>query len=71
MQIIKLILRETWHFGLKQAWACLFGGAFLALILGTRFWYPADAWIARYDVLLKLESPSEAVVIGVFHVVGR
>jgi uncharacterized membrane protein YoaT (DUF817 family) len=83
MQIIKLILRESWLFGLKQAWACLFGGAFLALILGTRFWYPAGAWIARYDflvfaalgiqvalLLLKLESFSEAIVIGVFHVVG-
>jgi uncharacterized membrane protein YoaT (DUF817 family) len=23
MQIIKLILRESWLFGLKQAWACL------------------------------------------------
>ena len=83
MQIIKLILRESWLFGLKQAWACLFGGAFLALILGTRFWFPADAWITRYDflvfaalgiqvalLLLKLEGPSEAIVIGAFHVVG-
>lgn len=26
---------EFLWFGLKQAWACLFGGAMLALILGT------------------------------------
>src|SRR5438552_1022764 len=83
MRIFRLFLREFWLFGLKQASACLFGGAFLALLLATRLYYPADAWISRYDflvfaalgiqgvlLLLKLESWEEAAVIAVFHVVG-
>lgn len=70
-------------FGLKQAWACLFGGAMLALILGTRLLWPEDAVLARYDFLVlaalalqvfllatKLERWEEAIVIFVFHVVG-
>ncbi len=70
-------------FGLKQAWACLFGGLMLALIIGTRLTWPEDATIARYDALfiaalviqaaflaLKLETWSEAKVIFIFHLVG-
>ncbi|GAB5505006.1 MAG: DUF817 domain-containing protein [Rhizobiaceae bacterium] len=70
-------------FGLKQAWACLFGGAMLALILGTRLLWPDDAALTRYDFLflaalavqlamlaLKLETLDEAKVILIFHVVG-
>jgi uncharacterized membrane protein YoaT (DUF817 family) len=70
-------------FGLKQAWACLFGGVMLALILGTRFLWPANAPLARYDFLViasvcvqalllwaKLERWDEAGVIFLFHVVG-
>ncbi len=70
-------------FGLKQAWACLFGGLMLALIIGTRLVWPADAPIARYDALfvaalliqatflaLRLETWSEAKVIFIFHLVG-
>lgn len=76
-------LIEFLVFGLKQAWACLFGGAMLALILATKFWWPEDAGLARYDFLFlsalgiqaamlafKLEKPSEAKVILIFHVVG-
>jgi uncharacterized membrane protein YoaT (DUF817 family) len=70
-------------FGLKQAWACLFGGLLLALIMVTAVVWPEGARLARYDFLcvsavliqvamlaFKLEKPSEAVVIFVFHVVG-
>ena len=70
-------------FGLKQAWACLFGGAMLALIIGTHFFWPHDAPLARYDFLVlgavtiqvlllatRLERWDEAVVILIFHVVG-
>lgn len=70
-------------FGLKQAWACLFGGAILGLILITRLWYPQDAALARYDFLFVsalliqivmlaagLEKPSEARTIAIFHVAG-
>jgi len=70
-------------FGLKQAWACLFGGLMLALMVGTHLFWPADAPLARYDFLvvaaiaiqaallaLKLERWEEALVIFIFHVVG-
>jgi uncharacterized membrane protein YoaT (DUF817 family) len=83
--------RSKWHgwayefllFGLKQAWACLFGGLMLALILGTRFFWPEGAPLARYDFLViasiavqavllttKLERWDEALVILIFHIVG-
>ena len=70
-------------FGLKQAWACLYGGAMVALLIGSHLWWPADAALTRYDFLViaalglqvvllatKLERWDEAVVIAVFHVVG-
>jgi uncharacterized membrane protein YoaT (DUF817 family) len=70
-------------FGLKQGWACLFGGLMLGLLLLTHLTYPADAWLARYDFLflsalciqigmlaLRLENFEEAKVILVFHVIG-
>ena len=70
-------------FGLKQAWACLFGAAMLALIVGTHFAWPSHAPIARYDFLVlgavviqalllatRLERWDEAAVILIFHVVG-
>lgn len=70
-------------FGFKQAWACLFGGLMLALLLGTHFLYPADAPWHRYDFLtcaalaiqaamlvLRLETAREAIVIGAFHIIG-
>ncbi len=70
-------------FGFKQAWACLFGGLMLALLLATHLFYPADASLARYDFLtiaalaiqlgmlaFRLETVSEAKVILAFHVVG-
>ena len=70
-------------FGLKQAWACLFGGAMVALLIATHLWWPADAALSRYDLLVlaalalqvfllatRLERWDEALVILVFHVVG-
>ncbi|HWU79344.1 MAG TPA: DUF817 domain-containing protein, partial [Caulobacter sp.] len=70
-------------FGLKQAWACLFGGLMLALLVGTKLLWPEHGAIARYDFLvlasvaiqaallaLKLERWDEALVIFIFHVVG-
>jgi len=38
-------------FGIKQAWACLFGGLMLALLLLSYIYYPADASLARYDFI--------------------
>jgi uncharacterized membrane protein YoaT (DUF817 family) len=76
-------LVEFLVFGLKQAWACLFGGAMLALIIATRLFWPDDSGFNRYDFLflaaltiqlamlgLRLETFAEAKVILIFHVVG-
>lgn len=76
-------LVEFLVFGIKQAWACLFGGLLLFGILVTHYVYPEDWGLARYDFLFlyaiaiqggflvtKLERPSEAVVILIFHLVG-
>ena len=76
-------LFEFLWFGLKQAWACLFGGAMLALILATWLLWPDDAPLSRYDFLvvgavliqiamlgLKLETWAEARVILLFHIAG-
>lgn len=69
-------------FGLKQAWACLFGGLMLGMIIVTRLWWP-DIGIARYDfwfvaalliqlgmLVFRLETLNEAKVILIFHIVG-
>lgn len=76
-------IAEFLLFGLKQAWACLFAGLMLGLLLVTHWvWNPA--WpIHRYDALFaaavtiqviflvfELETWDEARVIAVYHVVG-
>jgi uncharacterized membrane protein YoaT (DUF817 family) len=76
-------LFEFISFGIKQAWACIFGGAMLLLLLLTHFFYPDAAPLSRYDFLVLaavalqaaflltgLETWEEARVIFVFHVVG-
>ncbi|MFC0672346.1 DUF817 domain-containing protein [Brachybacterium hainanense] len=70
-------------FTLKQAWACIFGAAMLALLVLARLVYPDDAVLVRADALvlaavalqiamvaLRLESGRELWVIVLFHVVG-
>lgn len=70
-------------FGIKQAWACLFGGLMLGVILATKFFWPDDGGFARYDFLFiaalliqlsmlafRLETLGEAKIILIFHVVG-
>jgi len=76
-------LVEFLVFGLKQGWACLFGGAMLFLIIVTKYMPPDPLGIARYDflflaalaiqgsmLLFRLETLAEAKVILIFHVVG-
>lgn len=76
-------LYEFLRFGMKQAWACLFGAIMIALIVGTWLFYPANAPLSRYDFLFlaslavqiglltfKLETFEEAKIIFVYHVVG-
>ena len=74
---------EFLRFGIKQAWACLFGGLLLVLILASHLWYPHHAPLARYDASViaslllqllllagRLETLEEARVIFAFHLVG-
>ncbi len=70
-----------WAFGIRQAWAALFGGLLLAGIIFTK--YIDLPWLARYDWLFlyaiaiqlfmlvsKLEKPHEILTIFVFHLTG-
>ncbi len=74
---------EFARFGVKQAWACLFGGVMVGLLIATFLVYPRDAALARYDFLFlaalavqagmlyfRLETLEEAKVILLFHIVG-
>ena len=74
---------EFIRFGIKQGWACLFGGLMLALLLATHRWYPNDAPLSRYDFLTSaaiviqigmlltgLETWEEAKVMLLFHLAG-
>ena len=77
------VASEFIKFGIKQAWASLYAGIMLALIIGTKLVWQPDFQIARYDFLLatavlvqgllllfRLESPREAAIILIYHVVG-
>lgn len=79
---IRGFIKEFWLFGLKQAYACVFGGYLLALTLVTRYWYPFDV-LHRYDFIflaaiafqvfllaMRWETLRESLVIVVFHVVA-
>ncbi len=70
-------------FGIKQAWACLFGGLMVMALLLTGIAWPETMPVARYDFLFlyalslqiiflitRFERPREAMVILVFHLVG-
>jgi uncharacterized membrane protein YoaT (DUF817 family) len=74
---------EFFRFGVKQAWASLFGGIAIFLMIATWWFYPVDAALPRYDFLFlcmvtvqlallagKLETPDEAKVILIYHAVG-
>jgi len=74
---------EFLRFGVKQGWACLFGGIAVTLMIGTFSFYPAGAPLPRYDVLFlamltvqaillatRLETFDEAKIILIYHLVG-
>ena len=76
-------LSEFILFGLKQAWACLFAGIMLGLIIATKFVWQPGWWLHRYDFLFlaalaiqvlflrfRMESWEEARVIFLYHVTG-
>lgn len=79
---MRKLTKEFIAFGLKQAWACLFGGSLLLLILLTQWWYPFES-LHRYDFLFiaalviqglllasRLETLTEAKIILLFHLVA-
>ncbi|MCV6612496.1 MAG: DUF817 domain-containing protein [Amphritea sp.] len=79
---VKLFLKEFWLFGLKQAYACLFGGFLILVMIVTAYWYPLDS-LHRYDfiflaaigfqillLLTRLETLRESLVIVIFHIVA-
>jgi uncharacterized membrane protein YoaT (DUF817 family) len=79
---LKAFAHEFWLFGLKQAYASIFGGFLLAIMIITRYWYPIEG-LHRYDFIFlaaiafqvfllvtKLETLRESVVIIVFHLVA-
>lgn len=68
-------------FGIKQAWAALFGGLLLAAIIVTEI--ISLPGLARYDwlfliaivihvfmLIARLEKPQEVITIVLFHLVG-
>lgn len=76
-------LVEFLVFGAKQAWACVFGAALLAVVVAARLWWPDDAALARNDLLTlaavalqivmiatRLETGRELWVVVLFHLVG-
>jgi len=80
---IRAGLIEFLVFGAKQAWACIFGAALLAVIVAARLWYRDDAALARNDALTiaavliqvvmvatRLESGRELWVVVLFHLTG-
>jgi uncharacterized membrane protein YoaT (DUF817 family) len=80
---ISRFIYEFVGFGLKQAWACLFGGIMVGMMIATRYGYPEQFPLQRYDFLFlgalvvqiillgsRLETFEEAKVILFYHVVG-
>ncbi|HKX72802.1 MAG TPA: DUF817 domain-containing protein [Candidatus Saccharimonadales bacterium] len=80
-RIGRLPFGSFWVFGIKQAWAAIFGGLMLGALILTA--YVDLPWLARYDwlflaaiaiqafmLLAKLEKPHEVITIVLFHLVG-
>jgi uncharacterized membrane protein YoaT (DUF817 family) len=79
---LRYLSDRLWLFGLRQASASIFGGFLLALILITDVWFPFPS-IHRYDALFvaavvfqvfllaaRLETPREAFIVLVFHLLA-
>src|SRR5699024_12656153 len=63
-------VQEFPAFGIKQAWACLFGALMLAAIVPTAWFHPDDAWLARnalpvvLAVLIQIAMPAARLETG-------
>lgn len=55
---------ELAAFTAKQAWACVFGGAMLALVLAARLWWPDDAALARNDALTLAALAIQIIMVA-------
>ncbi|MGH1559462.1 DUF817 family protein [Caulobacter segnis] len=47
-----------------QAWACLFSGLMLALLVGTHLFWPSGAPLARYDFLVIAAVTIQALLLA-------
>lgn len=76
-------LTEFILFGLKQAWACLFAGLLLFLMIATKLLWNPEWLVCRYDALFaaaifiqiaflyfRLETFEEVRIIFIYHAVG-
>jgi uncharacterized membrane protein YoaT (DUF817 family) len=72
---------RLWAFGIRQAWAALFGELLLVAIIFTKYvdlpWFPRYDWLFLFAIIIqlfmllsKLEKPHEILTIFVFHLVG-
>lgn len=80
---MKKFLNDFIIFAYKQAYACIFGAFLLVMIIVSKYWYPFDDILYRYDflfisamifqwvlILSKLESYKEVKVILIFHMIA-
>jgi uncharacterized membrane protein YoaT (DUF817 family) len=48
---MKKFLYDFTIFAYKQAYACIFGAFLLVIIIMSKYWYPFDDILYRYDFL--------------------
>ncbi len=63
-EFIRFGVKMAWAclFG-KMAWACLFGALMLALLIGTFLWYPKGAALSRFDFLTIASITIQAALL--------
>lgn len=80
---ISHLLSDFYTFTYKQAYACIFWGFLLTMIIVTRYYYPLEGILYRYDflfliaiffqiflIITRLESWKEVWIIAIFHMVA-
>ena len=60
---LPLALTKFVLFVLKQSWARLFGGLFLAAIITTKLVFQPDWRVGRYDVLFVFAIATQAIFL--------
>ena len=77
------LLRDFLIFIYRQAYACIFGGFLIFMIVLTKYYYPFEWILYRYDflflsaivfqiflIMTRLESWKEVGIIAIFHAVA-